>query len=92
MNWQLVTVEEDTAKIVRQDGDMFLTSPREEELSDRAREQVKKVKKIVTLACKSDMVGEGLVRVSASGYAHHDSDQMPTDQRDFVAISIGRMG
>ena len=92
MNWQLVTVEEDTAKIVRDNGEMFLTSPREEELSERAQDQVKKVVKIITLACKSNMVGEGMVRVSASGYAHHDEDQMPTDQRDFVAISIGRMG
>jgi hypothetical protein len=92
MHWQLVTAEEDTAMIVREEGDMFITSPREEQLSSRAKDQSRKVVKIITLACKSGLVGQGQVRVSASGYAHHDESQMPTDQRDFIAISIGRIG
>jgi len=92
MQWQLVTTELDSAQVLRENGDQLITSPRVEDLSERAQDQVKKTVKLITLAVKSGMVGEGQVRISASGYAHHDEDQMPTDQRDFVAISIGRIG
>ncbi len=91
MHWQLVQIEEDSIKIGREK-DLPLVSPRFEDLTPRAKEQVTKVAKIIQLACKSQLVGEGQVRINASGYAHHDADKMPTDQRDFIAISIGRTG
>lgn len=91
MHWQLVTTEETNAYFARKTSEP-LTSPRVAELSPRAADQVNKVWKIIQLACKSELVGDGQVRVSASGYCHHDPEQMPTDQRDFIAISIGRIG
>jgi hypothetical protein len=91
VHWQMVTIEKDSAEVGR-DKTQPLVSPRFEDLTSRAQDQVKAVHKIIQLACKADLVGGGKVRINASGYAHHDETQMPTDQRDFVAISIGRTG
>lgn len=90
MHWTLVPIEKDTDAIGRSK-EAPLTSPKYEDLSERAKEQVDKVMKLIQLSCKSELVGSGAVRVNASGYAHHDAEKMPVGDKDFIAISIGRM-
>jgi hypothetical protein len=89
MHWILVPIEDEAVAVARTAGEPS-TSPKFEELSERAQDQAKKVYKMIQLACKSELVGAGKVRVQASGYAHHE-DRMPVGEKDFIALSIGKV-
>ena len=92
MQWSIVQIEQDTAQLIREKKDL-LTSPRMEDMTDRARTQVKATQAVIRGLLKAGVVGEGKVRINASGYAQYEAGQKPvgTDGSDFVAISIGRV-
>jgi hypothetical protein len=89
--WAFVTIEKDTAEYLR-NGDTPLTSPRYEDLDDKARRQVNATHKVIRGLIKAGVVGEGKVRISASGNAWNET-RMSADPSaaDFVGISIGRV-
>lgn len=90
MHWNLVQNEMDTAQLLRKDKQL-LTSPRYDDLSERAQKQVDVILAAMRGLVKAGAVGEGTVRVNASGYAHHDPIRMPADEKDFIAFNIGRV-
>jgi hypothetical protein len=92
MSWEIVSRELDTAEFLREENGP-LSSPRVEELDEQQAAQVRAAHKVMKLLVKSGAVGEGKIRISASGHAHHDPVKMPTDPASstFIGISIGRI-
>jgi hypothetical protein len=76
MQWSLVQVEQDTAQLVREKKDL-LTSPRMEDMTDRAKAQARATQAVIRGLLKSGVVGEGKVRINASGYAMQEAGQKP---------------
>jgi hypothetical protein len=91
-SWSMVEQNVDTAAFLREEGDP-LTSPRITDLDERSQKQARLAHKSIRGLIKAGVVGEGKVRIGASGYTHHDSAKMSLDpsQADFVAIHIGRV-
>jgi hypothetical protein len=92
MQWSMVQVEQDTAQLLREKKDL-LTSPRMEDMTPRARAQAKATQAVIRGLLKAGVVGEGNVRINASGFAMVEDGKKPagTEGSDFVAISIGRV-
>jgi hypothetical protein len=91
MQWQMVTTERDTAEYLRNEDDP-LTSPRFSDLDERSQRQAKAVHKVIRGLLKAGVVGEGKVRISASGNTWgEERPSLDPNQADFVGISIGRI-
>jgi hypothetical protein len=89
--WQFPSFELDTSEFLRNE-DMPWMSPKFEELNERAQKQVKAAHKTLRGLVKAGVVGEGKIRISASGQAHHE-DVMTTNpgDADYIALHIGRV-
>jgi len=90
--WNLVSQEMDSAEFLRSEAKP-LTSPRFDDLDEQSQAQVKAIYKAMKLLVKAGAVGEGKIRISASGHFHHDEVKMPTDPASATnfGISIGRV-
>jgi hypothetical protein len=88
-NWHMITAET-TTETLKRDLESALTSPREENLGERAVDQYKFAKAALAGLAKSGAVGAGPIYAYASGAAAEDPDHPPVGQHDFIAINISR--